>query len=307
MARVAKQLLAQFEGDTAYERFVLDTIATAGQPPHPTPPPRDDLRGGGLSMARSASDWLAAESVAQAIGSFRPLGFGAAYKVIDALVELVMRMNREPCPKGRWTFAEKQTYVMAGRPGRLPIPLQVPKGYWPRITELYNRFLEPRHALVHRRAAVQQDGTLAPTDQSGVALPTVSKDEQDAFVQLTREVGAAVILGDTGRRRRNRISWNLDLLQRHHGQRRLGARTPRQAIREIVVDLDHAGPRRWRLDGSRVHAHLGTQREAPFDADLIAYAADGSKVATYRAICDEVPDAQVEFDEAALPRWLHRM
>src|SRR5947209_19721968 len=50
VTRVAKQLLAQFEEDTAYERFVLDTVATAGHPPNPTPPPRDDLRGGGLSM-----------------------------------------------------------------------------------------------------------------------------------------------------------------------------------------------------------------------------------------------------------------
>jgi hypothetical protein len=99
VARVAKPLLERFEEDTADERFVLDTIATAGQPPHPNPPPRDDLRGSGLSMSRSASDWLAADSVAQAIGNFRPLGFGAAYKVIDALVELVMRMNREPCPR----------------------------------------------------------------------------------------------------------------------------------------------------------------------------------------------------------------
>lgn len=259
VARVAKQLLAQFEEDTAYERFVLDTIATAGQPPNPTPPPRDDLRGGGLSMARSVSDWLAADSVAQAIGSFRPLGFGAAYKVIDMLVELVMRVNREPCPKGRWTFAEKQTYVRAGPPARLPIPLQVPKSYWPRITALYDRFLEPRHALVHRRATVQPDGTLAPTDRSGVTFPTVSKDEQDAFVRLTREVGAAVIVADTERRRRNRIAWNLDLLQQHHGQRKLGARAPRDAIREIVLDLDPAGPRRWKLDGCRVHAHLRGQ------------------------------------------------
>ena len=127
VARVAKQLVAQFDEDTAYERFVLDTIATAGEPPNPTPPPRDDLRGGGLSMARSTSDWLAADSVAQAVGSFRPLGFGAAYKVIDMLVELVMRVNREPCPRGRWTFAEKQTYMTTRQPARLPIPLQVPR------------------------------------------------------------------------------------------------------------------------------------------------------------------------------------
>jgi hypothetical protein len=65
VARVAKQLLAQFEEDTAYERFALYIIATAGQPPNPAPPPRDDLRGGGLSMSRSASDWLAAEAVGQ--------------------------------------------------------------------------------------------------------------------------------------------------------------------------------------------------------------------------------------------------
>lgn len=300
-------MLAQFEEDTASERFVLDIIATAGQPPNPAPRPRDDLRGGGLSMARSASDWLAADSVAQAVGSFRPLGFGAAYKVIDMLVELVMRVNREPCPKGRWTFVEKQRYVKAGRPVRLPIPLQVSRGYWPRVTALYDRFLEPRHVLVHRRATVQPDDTLAPTNRVGVALRTVSKDEQDAFVHLAREMGAAVIVGDAGQRRRNRIAWNLDLLQRHHGQRKLRARMPREAIREIVLDLDPAGPRRWKLDGSRVHARLRGQHEAPFDADLIAYATEGSEVAEYRAICDEVPENQVEFDEAAPPQWLQRM
>ena len=306
MARVAKQLLAQFEEDTAYERFVLDTIATAGQPPHPTPPPRDDLRGSGLSMSRSTSDWLAADSVAHAIGGFRPLGFGAAYKVVEMLVELAMRMNREPCPRGRWTFAEKQRYVKTGRPERLPVPLQVPRSYWPRLTALYDRFLEPRHALVHRRATVQPDGALAAKDPSGMALPTVSKDEQSAFVQLTRELAAAVIGSDAGRRRRNRIAWNLDLLQRHHGQRKLGARTPREAVREVVVNLDPVGAGRWKLDGSLVHAHLRGQHEAPFDADLIAYATEASEVAEYRAICDEIPEDQVEFDEAAPPQWLQR-
>ena len=301
MARVAKQLLGQFEEDTAYERFVLDAIATAGQPPQPTPPPRDDLRGGGLSMFRHASDWLAADSVAQAIGRFRPLGFGAAYKVIDVLVELVMRLNGAPCPKGRWTFAEKQKYVKASRPARLPIPLQVPRSHWPRIMGLYGAFLEPRHALVHRRATVQPDGALAAVYRSGQSVPSVSKDEQDAFVQLTREVASAVINADAGRRRRGRIAWNLDLLYRHHGQRRLGARKPRAAIREILVNLDPVGPGRWRLDGNLVHTHLRTQGEAPIDADLIAYTTDGTAC---RAICDEVPAALIEFNEADPPDWL---
>jgi hypothetical protein len=172
---------------------------------------------------------------------------------------------------------------------------------------LYDSFLEPRHALVHRRATVHLDGTMETTDRAGVTLATIFKDEQDAFVRLTRDLGAAVIGGHAGRRRRNRIAWNLDLLQRHHGLRKLGARRPNEAIREIVLDLDRAGPRRWRLDGSRVHAHLRGQHDAPFDADLIAYATEGSEVSEYRAICDEIPDEPVEFDEDAPPRWLHRV
>jgi hypothetical protein len=215
-----------------------------------------------------------------------------------------MRINSYPCPKGRWTFAEKQRYVRAGRPARLPIPLQVPRGYWPRTSALYDRLLEPRHALVHRRATVQPNGTLTATDSSGSALRPVSSDEQDAFVHLARELATGVIPGGADRRRHNRIAWQLDLLHIQHGQRRLGARKPREVIREVIVDLHPIGPGRWKLDGKLVHAHLRGQNEAPFDAELVAYGTQGSLAAEYRAICDEVPDGDVEFDETALPAWL---
>jgi len=307
VARVTKVLLRQFDDDTAYEMLVLETITTAGQAPPGTQHARDDLRGDHVHFARGVFDTVGAGSVAQVIDRFRPLAFGAAYKIIDILVELVMRLNHEPCPRGRWTFVEKQHYVRTAHPVRLPIPLQVPHSQWPRLGALYDRFLEPRHALAHRRSTVQPDGTLVATSRSGSVLLEVSSDEQDAFVHLARELGVAVAAGHADRRQRNRIAWQLDVLGRHHGLRKLGARKPRDVIREVIVNLDPAGPERWMLDGKRVHAHLRGQNESPFDADLVAYGVSGSLLAEYRALCADVPDDTVDFDEAAPPSWLRRI
>lgn len=117
----------------------------------------------------------------------------------------------------------------------------------------------------------------------------------------------AVIDGRAGRRRHNRIASQLDPLQNQHGQRRLGARRPREVVREVIVNLDPVSPGRWKLDGARGHAQLRGQNEAPFDANLVAYGTNGSLVAEYRAICDDAPDGDFEFEAAAPPAWLRRM
>ena len=300
-----QQLRFEFSDDTGYERLVLATMAGADQPPPGAVFSRDDLRGGQRHFERGLHDSLSAGRIADVLGRFRPLVFGAAYKVIDQLVEMVMRLNHEPCPSGRWTFQGKQTYVRKG-PGSLPAPLDRLLGHWSRVVALYERFAEHRHALVHRRAEVRADGSLTATDRSGSSLSPVSAAEQEAFAQLAQLLAATVMTGSADARLRNSLAWQLDALDCHHGLSLLGAQPPPDVIRQVVVDLEPLNAGRWRLDGANIHEHLRAQDEEPLNADLEAHAEEDGQEIIFDGHCFDVPEAVVDFDEGHPPSWLRR-
>lgn len=266
------------------------------------------VRGGQRHFERGVHDSLSVGRIADLLGRFSPLVFGAAYKVIDLLVEMVRRLNHEPpCPYGRWSSKRKHEYVRKGMPALLPAPLHRHLDHWSRVAALYERFGEHRHALVHRRAEVLEDDSLTGTDPSGSSLSPVSAAEQEAFAQLAQLLAAAVIAGAEDARLRNSLAWQLDALDGHHRLGLLGAHRPPDVIRQVVVDLERLDAGRWRLlDGASVHEHLRAQDEEPLNADLEAHAKDDGQEAICEGQCIDVPDAVVDFDEGHPPSWLRR-
>ncbi len=303
---VQPQLLIGFDDDTAYERLVLRTIANADAPPPGTVFARDDLRGEHRELHRGVHASLGGDRVAELRTSLRPLAFGAAYKVLDLLVEMVMRLNGKRSASGRWTFEEKGTFVAAGVPAQRPVSLDRAPDHWGRLAALYLAFVEHRHALVHRRTQVANDGALHATDRAGRPLTPIAADEQDAFVRLAEQVASAVVADAANARLANRIAWELDALTSHDGQPSLSAQRPANVIRQVVVNLEAVDGGRWRLDGGRVHEHIRTQQASPFDADLEAHAPVGAAEAIYDAHCDDVPEESITFGEGAPPPWLRR-
>jgi hypothetical protein len=112
-----EQLRQDFADDTAYERLALETIIDPNKPPPGTVFAMNDIRGGARAFGRGLHDSIGGGVNEAFTARFRPLAFGAAYKILDFAIEMTMRLNNEPCPGGRWTFTRKTTFV-ASRPAR---------------------------------------------------------------------------------------------------------------------------------------------------------------------------------------------
>jgi hypothetical protein len=301
------QLRQDFGDDTAYERLVLETVVDPNKPPPGAVFATNDIRGGGpRNFGRGLHVSAGSGAVESFAARFRPLAFGAAYKILDFMVEMTMRLNGEPCPGGRWAFTQKARFIGRGRPARLPSPLGSAPDLWLRATRLYTAFDEHRHAVVHRRTRVEANGDFTGSDRTGRPLAPVSVVEQDALSRLAVALAVALIEADASPRQLNTIGWSLDALHRHHGCGVLGATPPPAVIVRVIDDLQLVGPGRWRVDGVKLHVHLREQNLQPIDADAELHAVDGHHEILYEARLDEVPDATVEVDLAALPAWLRK-
>jgi hypothetical protein len=138
----------------------------------------------------------------------------------------------------------------------------------------------------------------------GAPLSPISVVEQDAFSRFASGLAEAVIEAATTQRQLNAMRWNLDAIDRHHGLGALGATSPPAVVVKVIDDLQPLGSGHWQIDGLKLHGHLREQNLRPTDADAELHAADGGQDLVYRAHLDEVPDAKVSVDLAALPAWL---
>jgi hypothetical protein len=128
-----ERLRKDFADDTAYERLVLATIVEPHKPPPGVIFAINDIRDNGRKhFARGIHESPSAAAVESVAARFRPLAFGAAYKILDFVVEMTMRLNGVPLPSnGRWMFSQKGTFSQSV-PARLPAPLDaVATVYWP--------------------------------------------------------------------------------------------------------------------------------------------------------------------------------
>jgi hypothetical protein len=118
---------------------------------------RGQTPGGGKTISVTLTETLGAESREEILHSLRPLAFGAAYKVLDLLVEYVLRANG--APTGRLSFAYKAKAAKQ-RPAVLPVPLDAHPDLWDRIAALYKAYDDARHAVTHRKAGATAQGDL---------------------------------------------------------------------------------------------------------------------------------------------------
>ena len=159
------------------------------------------------------------------------MSFGARYKVLDQLVEHVLRADGVT---GRLTFKEK---LKQAAPVVLPVPLDTRRDVWDRLFALYRGYADARHAVTHRRATVAAAGGVTVHDDHGVATDTVSADEVAAFAAAVHAVAEMVIDGTADTRRMGIAEWYLDRLQERHGLPIFGARDVTAGTRLLIVDL----------------------------------------------------------------------
>lgn len=90
----------------------------------------------------------------------RPLAFGAAWKVLDLLVELALTQAGVAAAGGSVTITEKVKRARTAV-GLCP-PLSSDAPVWATLTAVYAATEEVRHSLVHRQAEVDRASVTSP-------------------------------------------------------------------------------------------------------------------------------------------------
>jgi hypothetical protein len=288
-----------FADDTDFERAVLDRLGT-----HRVrfKPPDDwvyNLRGGRREIQVTVGSVLGGSGGEDLRSALRPLGFAAAYKTLDMLIEHVLRANGATA--GRLTFQGKQNRVKQ-RQADLPVPLAANRDLWDRFARLYDALAEARHAATHRRAKAVGSGDLEIYDDQRRRIDQLDSGEIAAFAAAIHALADLVIDQSQDPRRINVVAWHLNSLDARHGFPVLPATDPDAARRLLRADLLPLGDDQWRLDLAAVRTAILSQPE-PSLWDLELYADERAFIGRWEEIPDRETDS-LDLDLAAPPSWL---
>ena len=291
-----------FKDAVAFETYVIDKmfpVISDGE--------NDsiDLRGDSrISTVRvSFSENISAGAVEQLKNDLAPLIFGAAWKVLDLALELILSAGGHKPDRGaksEWSISAKQSLAAkgAGDFNTLTSDRQV----WVAIGALYANTIEHRHSLVHRTAVIDSSsGALGGKDREGNALASLSRDQQRSIAHIALLVAEGIVGGGIVPRNRDHLCYYLDQVASHTSQTLFGvtsAATPPEILTEIkiideqlVVDVQAAAEKAAKVfQGVR---HFNVVFDIP----------DGTG-RRLKANLEEIPSGRTVIDLDALPHWL---
>jgi hypothetical protein len=303
-----------FDDDSAYERYVLARLT-----PLVKKPPGGIEVGLGDDGSISANVQAVAATTATPAGApgdqfkFRdiaPLVFGAAWKVLDLLVELRLeQLHVSKNAQGRYSIEMKVGEADNGTVSA-PAPFDNPQGtlctLWEQVLKCYAVTKELRHSLVHRQLKVDPStgaisGTPGPTGVSPRPLtPPLTPAELDAFCRVSEGVAEAVISGALSRRRADQLKWLLDQLGSHHQQPPFGIPSTDGLIPVFVVERTPVVKYELTLDFAAIRQRARTLYPSASYYDLQIRIPDGRILV---AGLEDTPDDEV-ISLDALPDWL---
>jgi hypothetical protein len=287
----------EFADATAFERFVLDRA----MPLLPTSEARSviDLRGPGVSVAVTpvpARVYAGDVAGTVKLDLLRPLIFGAAWKVLDLLIEFATGKQGSIKSKAEKAAADRVPAVL---------PFDGQHDLWIRLMRLYASTTTLRHSLVHRQLKIDAaTGHMEGTIKPGEPPPRpITAAEQTAFCQAAQGTAEAVIAGAgvLSGRQRDQLSWVLDQLEAHHEQPSLGGSPVHGVIPVVVVDAEPLTPDEVAVDPPQIlnRARQGTPDRSHFDLRL--HLPDGRLLA---GSLEDAPARRVTFSIDNPPGWL---
>jgi len=229
----------------------------------------------------------------------RPLLVGAAWKVVDLLLEAALdEAGLQPDNARNWTIKAKIKHAGAGdgRPKVLNVEI------WRALTLTYVETEQLRHSLVHRRAYTDASSALVGTNGSGGPLRPLAPVEQEAFVRSALRAAQLVVAANPDSRVEADLIRQLGALDGLHGQA-LPAVTLLDSLPEITVVVD---PEAGETDGYVLDVPALLRRQ-PFQgqthADLVVQFRDrpGQDV---RGRLEDAPSEIVIIDPDSPPMWL---
>lgn len=237
--------LTEFEDDTAFERYVLDRATPLLPRSQGTSVIElGEFNSTGVSVGvqpamvhvgltdsgGSAGDQLSADDI-------RPLIFGAAWKVLDQLIELALEQAGVPHDRNSEYRIKFKVDKAASRSVTPVPPFDDRPDLWSPVIMTYASTQVLRNSLTHRRLIVDPaTGDINGVPRPGEPAPTaLTVAQQSAFCRVAMGAAQAVIDGQLPTRRADQLSWTLDQLTSHHGQPSFGASSAQGVIPVVIV------------------------------------------------------------------------
>jgi hypothetical protein len=224
----------------------------------------------------------------------RPLCFGAAWKVLDLLVESAFSQAGHQ-PRGRrWLISDKVSLARTGTGSAQPLSSDA--DVWERLGMAYANTEQVRHSLVHRRASVGSDGAITGVDERNRSLRPLTAEEQEDFCRASLLAAGVVTSGKFDPRVRNRLVWHLDRLASVTNLLTVGAYDPAASVPRIEVEVDPEG-----IDLSMLKGRLRDRFPNSPEIDLIlVFSGTEQRAIVY---LEDAPDGVVQLDPESLPDW----
>lgn len=289
----------KFVEGTAFELYVLETVRPAIEQ-HDSA--YLDLRGGKTVAAVGVdfSDSLSAGAVDRLKDKLAPLLFGAAWKVLDLLLEFALNSAQLVPKRNDWSIAEKQQHAQSsgGDRGVLGCSEQV----WTTVLRVYANTVEHRHCLVHRTARVDAtSGTLEGFNRDNQLLKPLTRDEQVALAKVSGLIARGVLAGGLGRRAEDHLKYYLDLLGAHSGVPLFGVGGISAPVDILLTLVKDSGWLILDMNGVVERARKTFPTVAHFN--LLIDVPDGSGRCLF-AHAEACPSGQTTINLNALPAWL---
>lgn len=224
----------EFEDATTFELYLLENLYPAIGQQDST---YIDLRKNSVASVNiSITESLCADAVDSLKEKLAPLLFGAAWKVLDLLLELALnRADIRPI-RHDWTIAEKQQHALSTR--SIPSVLMCSQEVWAALLRVYAGTVEHRNCLVHRTANVNAtSGTLECVGKNNRPLKPLTRAEQVSLAKISGLVARAVVAARIGQRTEEHLKYYLDLLHEHSGLPKFGAN---EALEPVEIKLSLA-------------------------------------------------------------------
>ncbi|GAA3832472.1 hypothetical protein GCM10022226_62120 [Sphaerisporangium flaviroseum] len=227
---------ARLELESAFERYLLDAVAPAAAPSSGVQivdyrelertTPRIHAVVGAAPVRATWSIGGASTSV-----DITPLVFGAAWKILDLVVDAIVGtlQNGDPLP-----ISSKHRQALVGNGPARPKPFGNNPELWKRYMRLYANAMDLRHSVVHRELIVRPSGDLEATaSRNQAAPPTVmSVQELNFFFRAVQGFYSALISEKLITRERDHLCYLVNRLQGHHG---LGQLPEREITRDVLI------------------------------------------------------------------------
>jgi hypothetical protein len=291
--------LQDFEEGTAFELYVLERVLPAIEQHGGA---SIDLRGSKTvaALAVFVSESLSGAAVDALKDQLAPLMFGAAWKVLDLLLEFALNRAGLPPARNDWSIAEKQQHALSGRGDRAVLRCSQPA--WETLLRVYATTVEHRHCLVHRTAKVDSGtGTMGGVDINQRPLRPLTRGHQFALAKLAALAARGVLGGGIERRAEDHLKYQLDQLAIHTGSPPFGVGGASAPVDVLLSLGEENGVFFLDMTGVLERARRTFATVAHFNILVDVPDGSGRKLSGYAEDC---PAGRTNIDLTALPLWL---